>query len=82
MNRKAVLIARDFAPSGCFKRLEPILKERGFDVDLFIGEGKPLIKTAEEIALAASHATRQPLRQGRLSAPDASRSAHHDRAGG
>ncbi|OGY65335.1 MAG: hypothetical protein A3A16_02715 [Candidatus Harrisonbacteria bacterium RIFCSPLOWO2_01_FULL_44_18] len=57
MNRKAVLIARDFAPSGCFKRLEPILKERGFDVDLFIGEGKPLIKTAEEIALAASHAS-------------------------
>lgn len=57
MIRKAVLVARDAAPSGCFKRLEPALKERGFGVDLIIGEGKPLTKTAEEIALAASHAS-------------------------
>ena len=53
MNRKVVLVGRDAAPSGCFKRLEPILKERGCDVGLFIGEGKPLTKSVEEIALAA-----------------------------
>lgn len=57
MNRKAVLVGRDAAPSGCFKRLEPILKERGFDVSLIVGEGKPLTKTTEEIALTASHAS-------------------------
>lgn len=57
MDRKAVLIARDAAPSGCFKRLEPILKERGFSVDLIIGEGKPLMKTVEEVTLVASRAS-------------------------
>lgn len=57
MNKKAVLVGRDAAPSSCFKRLEPILKERGFDVNLIIGEGKPIAKTAEEIALAASRAS-------------------------
>lgn len=54
MNRKAVLVGYDAAPSGCFKRLEPVLKEYGFDVGLFISEGKPLIESIEEIALAAS----------------------------
>ena len=38
--RKAVLVAQDAAPSGCFKRLEPVLKEKGFDTVLMIGEGK------------------------------------------
>jgi hypothetical protein len=52
VDRKAVLVARDAAPSGCFKRLEPVLEERGFDVVLIIGEGKPLTKTVEEIVLA------------------------------
>lgn len=55
-SRKAVLVARDAAPSGCFKHLESVLKERGFSVDLIIGEGKPIVKTAEEIMLATSHA--------------------------
>jgi hypothetical protein len=36
--------------------LEPVLKEHGFDVGLFIGEGKPLTKSVEEIALVASSA--------------------------
>lgn len=56
MNRKVVLVGRDAAPSGCFKQLEPVLKERGCDVGLFIGEGKPLAKSVDEIALAASSA--------------------------
>ena len=47
----------DVAPSAAFKRLEPVLVERGFDVDLIIGEGKPLAKTAEEIIFASSHAS-------------------------
>lgn len=57
MNRKIVLVGRDAAPSGCFKRLEPILKECGLNVSLIVGEGKPLTKTTEEIALAASYAS-------------------------
>ncbi len=56
MNRKVVLVGRDAAPSACFKRLEPVLKEGGFDVSLFIGEGKPLTKSIEEIRLAVSSA--------------------------
>lgn len=57
MIRKAVLVGRDAAPSGCFKRLEQILKESKIHVDLIVGEGKPLTKTMERITLAASHAT-------------------------
>lgn len=57
MIRKAVLVARDAAPSGCFKRLEPVLKDCGFDVELIIGEGKPLTKTMDDIAFAASNAS-------------------------
>lgn len=44
-----ILVARDAAPSGCFKRLEPVLKERGFDVNLFIGGGKPLDAASIEL---------------------------------
>ena len=63
MNRKAVLVGRNAAPSGCFKRLEQILTQLGYEhdtqifwVDLFIGEGKPLTKSVEEITLAVSSA--------------------------
>ena len=56
MDKRAVLVARDVAPSDCFNLLGPVLKERGFGVDLIIGNGKPLAKTMEEIALAASRA--------------------------
>ncbi len=53
--KKVVLVARDAAPSGCFKLLEPVLKERGFEVDLFIGEGKPLVRTPGDIELAVRY---------------------------
>lgn len=56
MGRKVVLVARDAAPSGCFERLGSVLKEQGINVNLIIGQGKPLTKTIEEIAFAASHA--------------------------
>jgi len=56
MSRKAVLVGRDAAPSGCFKQLEPILRDCGFDLSLIVGGGKPLAKTMEEIAFLASHA--------------------------
>ncbi|MEK7646882.1 MAG: hypothetical protein AAB378_00730 [Patescibacteria group bacterium] len=57
MPKKIVLVTRDAAPSRCFKRLEPVLRERGFDVVLFIGDGKPLAETMDEIGFAASHAS-------------------------
>lgn len=48
--KRVVLVGRDAAPSGCFKRLEPVLKDRGFDVTLFIGDGKPLPNSLSEIS--------------------------------
>lgn len=57
MNKKRVLlVASDFAPSACFKRLEPVLQERGFSVTLIVGEGKPMRGMARDVALAASRA--------------------------
>ncbi len=56
MDKKIVLVARDAAPSGCFSRLAPILRERGFDILLFIGEGKPLAQSRDEIVRAAESA--------------------------
>lgn len=55
MNKRVILVARDAAPSGCFKRLEPILKEWGLNVSLIVGNGKPLTTSADEITHAASH---------------------------
>jgi len=56
VSKRVVLVGRDAAPSGCFKQLEPILKERGFEVNLIVGEGKPLTKSIEEIASTVSGA--------------------------
>lgn len=83
LNRKVVFVASDVAPSGCFKRLEPILKERGLDAVLFIGEGKPLNKSLEEVALAVSNASvvvlgmssSFELAQAEITAGDAARNA-------
>ncbi len=52
MAKKVVLIARDAAPSGCFKRLAVVLEERGLDVALFVGDGKPLLQEVREIGAA------------------------------
>lgn len=54
--KRIVLVARDAAPSRAFMKLEPMLKETGFAVDLFVGDGKPLTKTDEEILFAVSRA--------------------------
>lgn len=54
---KIVLVARDAAPSGCFSRLEPVLRERGFEVELFVGAGKPLVQSVKRIEQATSVST-------------------------
>ena len=41
---KVVLVARDAAPSRAFSKLAPVLQESGFDADLLVGDGKPLIE--------------------------------------
>ena len=59
MDRKnVVLVARDAAPSRAFIKLEPVLRENGFDVSLLVGDGKPLAQTEEEIvsAVRGAHA--------------------------
>jgi len=56
VNKKIVLVGRDAAPSGCFERLEPILKRSGFEVCLFANKGKPLLNSVEEVILAVSSA--------------------------
>ena len=53
---KIVLVGADAAPSRCFERLSPVLKARGFDTDVIIGDGKPLKETKAEIIFAVSHA--------------------------
>lgn len=49
---KAVLVARDIAPSGAFERLIPELEKNGFYVDSFLGKGKPLSEKRHEIETA------------------------------
>lgn len=39
------MLARDAAPSGCFAKLAPILKERGHSVLMTVGHGKPIKTT-------------------------------------
>lgn len=83
MSKKAVFVGRDVAPSDCFKRLELILKDRGFDVDLFVGERMMLTETIHEMVHAVSHAdivvlgmsSSSELAQSELIAGRAARSA-------
>ena len=56
MGKKIVLVGADAAPSRCFMRLEPVLKERGFDVELIVGDGKPLDKSTGDIMGTVSQA--------------------------
>jgi len=50
--KTVVFVARDAAPSGCFKLLEPVLKDCGFGVTLFTGGGRPLAEQPHEITSA------------------------------
>lgn len=52
-----VMVARDAAPSGCFRRLVPVLVDRGFDTCLMIGDGRPLGQSNEEIVSAVFDAS-------------------------
>lgn len=56
MSRNVVLVARDAAPSRAFIKLEPVLRQSGFNVNLFVGDGKPFTETDEEIVSAVSGA--------------------------
>ena len=56
MSRNVVFVARDSAPSRAFIKLEPVLRQSGFNVNLFVGDGKPLTETDEEIVSAVSGA--------------------------
>lgn len=52
-----VCVARDAAPSRTFMKLEKTLQETGlFNVKLFVGDGKPITNSIEEIAGAVSNA--------------------------
>ena len=50
--KKVVLVARDAAPSRAFIKLEPVLRENGFDVSLLVGDGKSIVHTDEQIVFA------------------------------
>ena len=56
MGKNVVLVARDAAPSRAFVKLVPVLRADGFNVDLLVGDGKPLAKTNKEIAIAVTAA--------------------------
>lgn len=67
MKKKIVLVGADAAPSRCFMRLEPILRERWFETELIVGDGKPPTRSTVEIMDAASQANVVILG---MSAPD------------
>lgn len=56
MSKRIILVGGDAAPSRCFERFGPVLRERGFDVDIMVGNGKPLKETKAEIMFAVSRA--------------------------
>lgn len=56
MKKKIVLVGADAAPSRCFMRLEPVLRERGLETELIVGDGKPLTKSTRDIMEAVSSA--------------------------
>lgn len=43
---RILLLAQDAAPSGCFERLAPVLKDRGHQVLIVMGHGKPIAARA------------------------------------
>jgi len=50
MKRKIVMVGRDAAPSDCFNQLGPLLLEKGYEVELIVGNGKPLTVSSEQIS--------------------------------
>jgi len=57
LTQTAALIANDIAPSLAFTKLEPVLRERGYDVALVVNDGKPVKRSEQEIVRAVSGAT-------------------------
>lgn len=53
---KAVLVARDAAPSYAFKLLKPELERRGVEVADYLGEGKPLDSPPASILISVQRA--------------------------
>jgi len=56
IKKRVVLVARDIAPSACFKRLVEVLEKQETETVLIVGNGLPLKETLEEISLAVSTA--------------------------